>query len=59
MASVRCPAVSTLLFLEFHEADMPWWPSLGKGPAHAIVDGAIAVPKTPGIGVEPDLDAVR
>lgn len=60
MASVHLSAaISNFLFLEFHEADIPWWPGLAGGSAHAIVEGAIAVPETPGIGVEPDLDAVR
>ena len=60
MASVHlCAAFANFLFLEFHESDIPYWSGLGKGTAHHIRNGAIAVPEGPGLGIEPDLDVVR
>jgi L-alanine-DL-glutamate epimerase-like enolase superfamily enzyme len=60
MASVHlCAALSNFLALEFHESDIPWWPSLAKGGAHRIENGELRVPETPGLGVDLDYDAVR
>lgn len=54
LAAVHAAAASeNFLALEFHSADVPWWDDLVVGPAKPIVkDGFIAVPETPGLGIE-------
>ncbi len=54
LAAVHAAAASeNFLALEFHSADVAWWDDLVVGPAKPIVkDGFIAVPETPGLGIE-------
>jgi L-alanine-DL-glutamate epimerase-like enolase superfamily enzyme len=54
LAAVHAAAASeNFLALEYHSADVPWWDDLVVGPAKPIVkDGFIAVPETPGLGIE-------
>jgi L-alanine-DL-glutamate epimerase-like enolase superfamily enzyme len=45
---------------EHHAADMPWWQDLVTEPAKPIFkDGYVAVPDTPGLGVELNDDVVK
>jgi L-alanine-DL-glutamate epimerase-like enolase superfamily enzyme len=42
-----------MLAMENHAVDIPWWGDLVTGPSKPIVDrGYIAVPDTPGLGIE-------
>ena len=54
MASVHCAAAtSNFLVLENHSVDNPWWDDLVTGlPNPIIQDGYIAVPETPGLGID-------
>jgi L-alanine-DL-glutamate epimerase-like enolase superfamily enzyme len=54
MASVHMAAtLKSMLAMENHAVDIPWWGDLVTGPSKPIVDkGYITVPDTPGIGVE-------
>jgi L-alanine-DL-glutamate epimerase-like enolase superfamily enzyme len=54
MASVHMAAtLKTMLAMENHAVDIPWWGDLVSGPAKPIINqGYIAVPDTPGLGVE-------
>ena len=54
MASVHMACtIRNFVAMENHAVDMPWWQDLVKQPAKPIVrDGYIAVPETPGLGVE-------
>jgi len=53
-----CAAVPNFLALEFHHLDNALWDSLLVGGS-LIVDGHIAVPDRPGLGVALNEDAVR
>lgn len=61
MASVHM--ISTLkdfLVMENHAVDIPWWGDLVKGPPKPIIqNGYIAVPDTPGLGVELNEEACK
>ena len=54
LAAVHClAAVESCLALEYHSADVPWWDDLVEGPTKPIVkNGFIAVPTSPGLGIE-------
>jgi L-alanine-DL-glutamate epimerase-like enolase superfamily enzyme len=54
MASVHMAAtLKDMLAMENHAVDIPWWGDLVTSPSKPIVDrGYIAVPDTPGLGVE-------
>ncbi len=52
-------AISTFLCLEHHALDIPWWKDLVVGlPDPLIVDGYAAVPETPGLGVDLNLEVI-
>jgi L-alanine-DL-glutamate epimerase-like enolase superfamily enzyme len=61
MASVHMAAtLKEMLAMENHAVDIPWWGSLVNGPSKPIVDhGFIAVPDTPGLGVELNEAAIK
>lgn len=61
IASVHMAAtLKDMLAMENHAVDIPWWGSLVNQPAKPIVDrGFIAVPDTPGLGVELNEAAVK
>ena len=54
MASVHSAAATeNFLVLENHSVDVPWWDDIVNGlPKPIIQDGVIAVPDTPGLGIE-------
>jgi L-alanine-DL-glutamate epimerase-like enolase superfamily enzyme len=54
MAAVHMAAtLKDMLAMENHAVDIPWWGDLVNKPSKPIVDhGFIAVPDTPGLGVE-------
>ena len=54
MASAHMAAtLKDMLAMENHAVDIPWWDDLVTQPSKPIVDrGYIAVPDTPGLGVE-------
>ena len=54
LASVHMAAtIKDMLAMENHAVDIPWWGDLVSGPSKPIVDrGFIAVPDTPGLGIE-------
>ena len=52
--------LSDFVACEHHAADMPWWQDLVTGPPKPIINnGYVAVPDTPGLGVELNDDVVR
>jgi galactonate dehydratase len=51
-------SIPNFLVLEFHARDITWWDDLCKGGPF-VVDGAMAVPEAPGLGVELDDDVAR
>ena len=61
MASVHMAAtLKDMLAMENHAVDIPWWDDLVSGPSKPIVEaGHIAVPDTPGLGVELNEDVVK
>jgi len=61
LASVHMAAtLKDMLAMENHAVDIPWWGDLVKGPHKPIVDrGFIAVPDTPGLGVELNEPALK
>jgi L-alanine-DL-glutamate epimerase-like enolase superfamily enzyme len=54
MAAVHAAAATrNFTALEVHSVDVPWWPDIATGlPKPLIKDGFIAVPDTPGLGIE-------
>jgi hypothetical protein len=45
--------------LEHHALDIPWWKDLVTGLADPlIVDGYVAVPEKPGLGVDLNLEVI-
>lgn len=54
MAAIHAAAaMPQVLAVEFHSADVPWWNDLVNGLPNPIVQkGYIAVPDTPGLGIE-------
>ena len=61
MANVHCAAATeNFLALENHSVDVPFWDDLVSGLPKPIVDrGFVAVPDTPGLGVELVDDVVK
>ncbi|MXV76809.1 mandelate racemase/muconate lactonizing enzyme family protein [Candidatus Poribacteria bacterium] len=61
MASVHCAAAtSNFLVLENHSVDNPWWDDMVTGlPNPIIQDGYIAVPETPGLGIDLNEGVIR
>lgn len=61
MASVHCAAATeNFLVLENHSVDVPLWNELVTGlPNPVIQDGYIAVPDTPGLGVDLNPDVIK
>ena len=52
--------IKEFVAMENHAVDIPWWGDLVTGPPKPIIqDGYIAVPDTPGIGVELNEEACR
>lgn len=53
-------AIPSLVALEHHGLDLPFWEGLVTGlPANYIEDGYVAVPNKPGLGVDLNLDGIR
>jgi L-alanine-DL-glutamate epimerase-like enolase superfamily enzyme len=61
MASVHCAAATqNFLVLENHAVDVPWWSDLVTGlPNPIIQNGYVAVPETPGLGLDLNPEVVR
>jgi hypothetical protein len=61
MAVVHMAAtLKNMLAMENHAVDIPWWGDLVTGVSKPIVDrGHIAVPDTPGLGIELNADVIR
>ncbi|MGH9338239.1 MAG: mandelate racemase/muconate lactonizing enzyme family protein [Acidobacteriota bacterium] len=61
MANLHCAAATeNFLCLEHHSVDVPWWQDLVTGlPRPIMQDGFVAVPESPGLGVEPVEDLIR
>jgi len=61
MASVHCAAATeNFIALEHHFNDIPFWSDfIAGGPKPLIQNGFIAVPEAPGLGFEPNADAIR
>ncbi len=61
MASVHMAAtLKNMLAMENHAVDIPWWDSLVSGAPKPIVNrGFIAVPDSPGLGIELDEARVK
>jgi L-alanine-DL-glutamate epimerase-like enolase superfamily enzyme len=53
-----CAGMRNFTVLEFHGQDVPWWGDLVEG-GPLIVDGAIALPSAPGLGVTLNEDVAR
>jgi len=52
-AAHLCATMPNFLVCEHHAVDMPWWDDLVNGlPKPMIQDGYVAVPDTPGLGLE-------
>ena len=51
-------AIPNFGVLEYHARDVPWWDDLHTGDP-LIEDGSIAVPETPGLGIELDENVAR
>jgi L-alanine-DL-glutamate epimerase-like enolase superfamily enzyme len=60
MANVHAAAaIETFMCLEHHALDIPWWKDLVTGLVDPlIVDGYVAVPEKPGLGVDLNLDVI-
>jgi L-alanine-DL-glutamate epimerase-like enolase superfamily enzyme len=59
MAAVHiCATIPNFLALEYHSANIPLWSTM-LGIKHPIVDGYIAVPDGPGLGIELDEDEIK
>ena len=60
-AGYHCAATfQNLLAMENHALDMPWWQDLVTGVSKPIIDhGYVAVPETPGLGLELNDDVVK
>ena len=61
MAAVHCAAATeNFVALEHHFADVPFWSDLVVGlPKPIIQNGYIAVPETPGLGIDLNEDVIR
>jgi L-alanine-DL-glutamate epimerase-like enolase superfamily enzyme len=59
MANVHCAAATeNFVALEHHSLDVPWWGDLVT-PSPVIEKGFAVVPDRPGLGVEPNEEAIR
>jgi L-alanine-DL-glutamate epimerase-like enolase superfamily enzyme len=59
MANVHCAAATeNVVALEHHSLDVPWWGDLAT-PTPVIEKGFAVVPDRPGLGVEPNEEAVK
>ncbi|HXK12658.1 MAG TPA: mandelate racemase/muconate lactonizing enzyme family protein [Vicinamibacteria bacterium] len=59
MANVHCAAATeNFVALEHHSLDVPWWGDLVT-PAVTLDRGFAAVPDRPGLGVEPNPEAIK
>ncbi len=59
MANLHCAAATeNVVCLEHHSLDVPWWGDLVT-PSPVIEKGFALVPDRPGLGVEPNEDAVK
>ena len=54
-----CAGMRNFHTLECHAQDVSWWGDLVTGGASLIEDGYIALPDTPGLGLELNEEAVR
>lgn len=53
-------AIASFVALEHHGLDLPFWNSLVTGlPDPYLVDGYVAVPEKPGLGVDLNYDGIR
>ncbi len=61
MANVHCgAAISSLVAVEHHGLDIPWWPDLVTGLApDYLSEGYVTVPDAPGLGVDLNLEVVE
>ena len=61
MANVHCStAVRSFVAQEIHSLDIPFWKDLVTGlPDPLMVDGYVAVPDKPGLGIELNLEAIE
>lgn len=60
MACVHlCASIPNLSVLEYHALEVDWWDDLHTRDSPLIQDGYIAVPETPGLGIDLDEDVVR
>lgn len=52
-------AIESFVCLEHHALDIPWWEDLVTGLASPLmVDGYVAVPEKPGLGVDLNMDVI-
>ena len=60
MANIHCgAAISSLMAVEHHGLDVPFWEDLVTGlPENYLEDGYVAVPDLPGLGVDLNLEAI-
>jgi L-alanine-DL-glutamate epimerase-like enolase superfamily enzyme len=59
MANVHCAAATeNVIALEHHSLDVPWWGDLVT-PTPVVEKGFAVVPDRPGLGVEPNEEAVK
>ena len=54
-----CASIPNFLALEWHAASVPFFDDLLEGGAPVIVGGYVTLPQGPGIGAEPNLEALR
>lgn len=61
MANVHCAAaIPSFVALEHHGLDLPFWEGLVTGlPKNYMQDGYVAVPETPGLGVDLNYEGIR
>jgi L-alanine-DL-glutamate epimerase-like enolase superfamily enzyme len=61
MANIHCAAaISSFVALEHHGLDLAFWPDLVTGlPAGYLVDGYVAVPDSPGLGVDLNYEVIE
>lgn len=61
MANLHCAAaIPSLVALEHHGLDLPFWNGLVKGlPEPLMEEGYVAVPEKPGLGVDLDYEGIQ
>ena len=53
-------AIPSFVALEHHGLDLPFWEGLVTGlPKNYMQDGYVAVPETPGLGVDLNYEGIR